>query len=265
LASKPFVARTDNIALKYLQTTPHLTGRLGRWYILLSGYSFTVQHIPGKTNVVADTLRLVPLPSVETGLEDSLDEMLSVNAVVQRTEKLQRSTTAQNKAAQSTVWEVSVETNESAGKSNGVAGDKSAEAPPSVVQPAEGSKTVLAAYDVPGLQRACPECPPLIDYITKGLLPSDDTEARKIVYQSERFCMAGNVLYHLDLPRRAQAIGSDFVRRQLAVPRSLRQTLLSAYHDHRCHIGPEKNVLDYTIKVLLDKFILRRFHVVPYV
>jgi len=160
------VARTDNIALKYLQTTPHLTGRLGRWYILLSGYSFTVQHIPGKTNVVADTLNRVPLPSVETGLEDSLDEMLSVNAVVQRTEKLPRSTTAQNGTVQRMVWEVSVETNESAGKSNGVSDDKSAEAPPSVGQPVDDSESVLAAYDMPALQLACPECRPLIDYIT---------------------------------------------------------------------------------------------------
>ena len=106
---------------------------------------------------------------------------------------MQRSTTAQNETAQRMVWEVSVETNESAGKSNGVSDDKSPEAPPSVCQPADDSETVLAAYDLPALQLACPECRPLIDYITQGLLPSQDSEARKIVYQSERFCMAGQV------------------------------------------------------------------------
>jgi len=40
LQPKPFLIKTDNNALKYLESVKHITERLWRWYMLLSGYKF---------------------------------------------------------------------------------------------------------------------------------------------------------------------------------------------------------------------------------
>jgi transposase InsO family protein len=52
----PFKVETDHASLRYLQTQPHLSGRLVRWSEYLQEYDFTVAHIPGKDNHVADAL-----------------------------------------------------------------------------------------------------------------------------------------------------------------------------------------------------------------
>jgi len=40
LQLKPFLIRTDNSALKFLDSVKHITDRLGRWHMLLSGYKY---------------------------------------------------------------------------------------------------------------------------------------------------------------------------------------------------------------------------------
>jgi hypothetical protein len=52
----PFDLQTDHASLRYLQTQPHLSGRLVRWAEFLQEYDFSIAHIPGKSNVVADAL-----------------------------------------------------------------------------------------------------------------------------------------------------------------------------------------------------------------
>ena len=52
----PFKIQTDHASLRYLQTQPHLSGRLVRWAQSLQEYDFSIEHVPGKDNVVADAL-----------------------------------------------------------------------------------------------------------------------------------------------------------------------------------------------------------------
>ncbi len=47
---------TDAVSLQWLRSKPDLNRRQARWLMELAGYDFTVHHIPGKTNVVADAL-----------------------------------------------------------------------------------------------------------------------------------------------------------------------------------------------------------------
>ena len=56
LEHKEFILHTDNQALSWLLKRVKELGRLGRWILRLAPYKFTVVHIPGKMNVVADTL-----------------------------------------------------------------------------------------------------------------------------------------------------------------------------------------------------------------
>ncbi len=57
LMGKPFVIKTDNWANKHIQTQPHLDPkRMARWVGKLQEYEFTIEHIAGEKNVVADLL-----------------------------------------------------------------------------------------------------------------------------------------------------------------------------------------------------------------
>jgi len=51
-----FEVWTDHENLKYFKDPHKLNGRQARWYLKLQDYDFTLQHIPGKTNVKADIL-----------------------------------------------------------------------------------------------------------------------------------------------------------------------------------------------------------------
>ena len=51
-----FIVRSDHSALVWIRNFRHPTGALARWQQLLEQYDFTVEHRPGKTNLVADAL-----------------------------------------------------------------------------------------------------------------------------------------------------------------------------------------------------------------
>jgi len=55
-AMEPFEIWTDYKNLKYFQKPYKLNSRQARWYLKLQDYDFTLQHIPGKTNMKADIL-----------------------------------------------------------------------------------------------------------------------------------------------------------------------------------------------------------------
>ena len=99
---------------------------------------------------------------------------------------------------------------------------------------------LLSPYNVAQLQGSCPDCKVFIDYLQDGVLPRDDADARKIVYQSERYVLQDKLLYHLDLLRQRKRFAADTVTRQLLLARSLRELLVSSYHDDSCHVGGEK-------------------------
>ena len=56
LEIRPFVLQTDNAALSWMVEHPKQLGRIGRWVLRLSRFKFTVQHIRGTLNPVADCL-----------------------------------------------------------------------------------------------------------------------------------------------------------------------------------------------------------------
>ena len=76
---KEFLIRCDKEALKYLNTTNHVTGHLGRWHMLLCGYRYRLEHMKGKDNVLADLLNRTDLPLTEVGLEAKFDELLNTD------------------------------------------------------------------------------------------------------------------------------------------------------------------------------------------
>ena len=51
-----FVCVTDHSALRYLYSMQDTSNMLTRWAIALQSYDFTVEHKPGKLNIIPDTL-----------------------------------------------------------------------------------------------------------------------------------------------------------------------------------------------------------------
>jgi len=98
----------------------------------------------------------------------------------------------------------------------------------------------LASYNLTDLQASCPDCKQIINYLCHGILPRDDAAARKIIFQTKKYTMIDEILYHLDLPRQRKRTASTDVTQQLLVPRNLRELLLQCYHDKLSYTGPEK-------------------------
>ena len=59
-SDEPFRLLTDHDSIKYHRTMPNLTGRLARWVEKLAEFNYTIEHIPGVKNVVADALSRRP-------------------------------------------------------------------------------------------------------------------------------------------------------------------------------------------------------------
>jgi len=60
LSFKPFEVRTDSMTLTYRPNIRPTTGILARWMEYLAGFEFSVKHISGKKNLVADAISRTP-------------------------------------------------------------------------------------------------------------------------------------------------------------------------------------------------------------
>src|SRR6266481_1442286 len=56
LLEQRFIIVTDQKSLEYFETQPNLSGRQTRWWEYISRFNFTIQHMDGVTNRVADCL-----------------------------------------------------------------------------------------------------------------------------------------------------------------------------------------------------------------
>ena len=56
LLGRKSVIVTDHKSLKYFKTQPHLSSRQTRWWEYISRFNFTIQHVDGTDNRVADCL-----------------------------------------------------------------------------------------------------------------------------------------------------------------------------------------------------------------
>ena len=226
LSGAEFLIRTDNSALQYLNSMKHATGRLGRWNLLLSTYKYRVEHVKGTKNVVADALSRLDLPEPDDGVaspETELDNLL-MNIDVTRDANIEEASSMPK-----SVWEISFGTDP---------GTETRDLQTTDIQ--DNCPDLISNHNIAEKQQRCLDCEPLLEYIKFGILPSDDAQARKIIFQAERYIVEDDILYHLELPRNKKLQQLETVRRQLVVPRELRELILKSYHDKYCHISGDK-------------------------
>lgn len=81
-SDQPFKLLSDHDSLKYHKSMPHLTGRLARWVEKMAEFDYTIEHIAGVKNVVADALsRRVDLKPDPPDAEQPADNAATLAAV----------------------------------------------------------------------------------------------------------------------------------------------------------------------------------------
>ncbi|CAM6097605.1 unnamed protein product [Calypogeia fissa] len=75
LLGNKFVFFVDHNALVNLVNKPQLSGRIGRWILLLSEFDYTVMYKPGRTHVVPDYLSRLESGEAPSGIDDQLPDM----------------------------------------------------------------------------------------------------------------------------------------------------------------------------------------------
>ncbi|XP_037831815.1 uncharacterized protein LOC119617061 isoform X2 [Kryptolebias marmoratus] len=67
LLGREFTLETDHKALQWIEKMKDTNGRITRWYLAIQPFRFTIHHIPGKDNCIADCLSRCPSERSEEG------------------------------------------------------------------------------------------------------------------------------------------------------------------------------------------------------
>jgi len=229
LASRPFCIVTDHVSLTYLKTLKAGRGRLQRWALHLQGYNFTVRYKAGKTLTSADGLSRRDYPTPESEMEnddDVLDDsnfIAHIDADIFDSVCTAKHTRPKNRERYSINFEYEL------AETDSVSADT-----PVIIAPLADN------YDIPQAQRVCPDFSHIIDYLSSGILPDNDIEARRVVAESEHYSLLDGKLFHLHRPRTKGKHRLTPVVQQLCLPRTLRDEVFQAYHTHNGHPGFDK-------------------------
>ncbi|MEM7070058.1 MAG: reverse transcriptase family protein [Pseudomonadota bacterium] len=79
-------------------------------------------------------------------------------------------------------------------------------------------------------QNSDPELHPLIRYLHRKVLPSDDQEARRLILESEFYAIIDGILHRIHVGKKSTLKNSEL---RLLVPTSMQQEMLEAFHDDR--------------------------------
>ena len=224
LANKRFLLRTDHSALQFLKNIKNPSGRLARWAIYLSQYTFDVEYVPGKTLGNADALSRMPfheLPVAQAEPNFEVTDEIVVASIVKDNAQQQELGTLPNTTQERHLICLAPEKYTEGASCN----------------------VVLAAEPITNiaeLQRECPDFKSIIQYLVTDELPQNDVQARKTALSADQFCMENGVLYHLSQPRGKKGKSLTAVTKQLCLPKTLRDKFVRNYHDHLSHPGFQK-------------------------
>ena len=79
LEDRPFILKTDSKSLTWLKSQRDTRAKLTWWHLLLSEFSFTIEHVAGKENELPDALSRFPDPNEPSPGEPSIERMIPPN------------------------------------------------------------------------------------------------------------------------------------------------------------------------------------------
>ena len=226
LANKKFIVYTDNVSVKYLQKIKDCQGRLGRWGILLQGYTFDIRHRSGSQNCTADFLSRQRYDDSEpTESSDLADHIYSLDS---------------HKYTQLTLVYPGDDDTEVL-----LADTMAAEAG---TEPDDRDISIgIAVY-----QQKCPDLRDIYKYIANRQVPEDPQLARTVVAESYNYEIEDGILKHFYSKRSRQVPVEERLVKQTAVPKCLRDELLKSYHD--CLAGGGHQGFERTYAALRNKY-----------
>ena len=203
LANTKFAVYTDHISLKWIHTIQNAHGRLHRWSILFQGYNFQVEHLSGKSNVVADALSRRPYPE-ESKKPPLTDDDYELNCL-------------SDNQAETNLTEYCLKY------------EPELHILPTISEITK-PEDIDQLPDIALRQINDTQLKPIIEYLDSNILPTDDKEARHVLLESQDYIFENGVLYHLYYPR-GKGHKADRLIKQLIVPQVLRNDVLLSYHD----------------------------------
>jgi len=169
LAHKPFEIITDHRALVFIKTMrlPSIP-RLTRMSLFLQGYNFSINYKPGCQNTAADALSRIPRENEILKADDEIIAMINDNN--------DRVTINFDRDDDECLYDVNNVTS-------------------------IDDITLPTIEEIKDAIKDCPDFGPMLAYLDRGVLPSMDDVARKIVLKSQEYVLHQGILYHLYTPR----------------------------------------------------------------
>ncbi|MCW5672650.1 MAG: DDE-type integrase/transposase/recombinase [Hydrogenophaga sp.] len=196
LHGSKFTIHTDHSALSWLARSKDTNGMMARWALRMEEFQpFEIKYRPGKQNTNADFCSRPPvlnLPEIEREKMPSNKEKLATTT-----------TKSEENNAVIAISNVSIVTE-----------DKIS----SVI------KQMAAA------QREDDQLKPIVDFLEGKMDTSNKSEYGKVAAIAAQMEIFNGVLYHLWWPQNKRA-PRDTTRRQIVVPKSMKQEILQLHHD----------------------------------
>ena len=230
LANTKFTVFTDNVSVKYLQNIKDCQGRLGRWSLLLQGYTFEIKHKPGSKNFTADYLSRQTYTDTKSSSPQSSDLADHIGSI-QTPKEFTEVTLVYPDEDEAVV----------------------AAATELAMLPADISTENLSTK-----QKACPDFKHIYTYIQTRQVPDDPLLARIVVAEAYNYELEDGILKHFYSKRSRNVPAEERLVKQTAIPVILRDDILKSYHD--CLAGGGHQGFERTYAAIRNKYYWPRMY-----
>ena len=209
LADNEFKVYTDHKALTGLMNTRPERGRLHRWATILQGYKMNLQYRPGKKMANADAISRRDFDEPVNGnIPEVIDEKTVLTSIPQST-------------IIKSYQEITIEYENDSPEVNFV----------TVTPINEPSVMSMSPSDIAKDQAIDLDLKDMYTYLNSGTLPTNSEKSKRVLADSDNYCLDNGVLFHLHTNRAKRLPKYQRVVKQLAIPCHLRPEILYAYHD----------------------------------